>query len=92
MFPDKASLYICAIEDRQYKEEKIFCKFLIIQSTVCVKPETQFIVSFCMKGNWNYFSSFSFIFWSLHNKLGSADTQDVFFLMEILVKNYTAEF
>ncbi|XP_031561325.1 protein arginine N-methyltransferase 1-like [Actinia tenebrosa] len=24
LFPDKASLYICAIEDRQYKEEKIF--------------------------------------------------------------------
>ncbi|XP_020896435.1 protein arginine N-methyltransferase 1 [Exaiptasia diaphana] len=24
LFPDKACLYICAIEDRQYKEEKIF--------------------------------------------------------------------
>jgi hypothetical protein len=30
LFPDKASLYICAIEDRQYKEEKIFCKLMSI--------------------------------------------------------------
>ena len=26
MFPDKACLYLCGIEDRQYKEEKIYCK------------------------------------------------------------------
>lgn len=26
MFPDRATLYITAIEDRQYKEEKINCK------------------------------------------------------------------
>ena len=26
MFPDKANLYICGIEDRQYKEEKIYCE------------------------------------------------------------------
>ena len=25
MLPDKASLYLCAIEDRKYKEEKIYC-------------------------------------------------------------------
>ena len=23
MFPDKATLYVCAIEDRQYKDDKI---------------------------------------------------------------------
>lgn len=26
MFPDRATLYVTAIEDRQYKEEKINCK------------------------------------------------------------------
>ena len=26
IFPDKASLYVLAIEDRSYKEEKIHCK------------------------------------------------------------------
>lgn len=25
MLPDKANLYLCAIEDRKYKEEKIYC-------------------------------------------------------------------
>jgi len=25
MFPDTASMYICAIEDQDYKEEKINC-------------------------------------------------------------------
>ena len=29
MFPDRAALYITAIEDRQYKEEKIHCKFMV---------------------------------------------------------------
>jgi len=24
LFPDKAVLYVCAIEDRQYKDEKVF--------------------------------------------------------------------
>lgn len=24
LFPDKAVLYLCAIEDRQYKDEKVF--------------------------------------------------------------------
>lgn len=28
IFPDKATLYITAIEDRQYKDDKINCKFL----------------------------------------------------------------
>lgn len=27
MFPDTASLYICAIEDQEYKEEKINCTY-----------------------------------------------------------------
>jgi len=27
IFPDRATLYICAIEDRQYKDEKINCEF-----------------------------------------------------------------
>lgn len=26
IFPDKATLYLTAIEDRQYKEDKINCK------------------------------------------------------------------
>lgn len=26
IFPDKATLYVCAIEDRQYKEDKINCE------------------------------------------------------------------
>jgi len=25
IFPDRAALYICAIEDRQYKNDKINC-------------------------------------------------------------------
>lgn len=28
IMPDQASLYICAIEDRQYKDDKINCKCL----------------------------------------------------------------
>jgi len=30
MFPDRATLYICAIEDRQYKDDKITCKFIFV--------------------------------------------------------------
>ena len=26
IFPDRATLYVCAIEDRQYKDEKINCE------------------------------------------------------------------
>ncbi|KRX93150.1 Protein arginine N-methyltransferase 1 [Trichinella pseudospiralis] len=29
IFPDRASLFLCAIEDRQYKDEKINCKTFI---------------------------------------------------------------
>ncbi len=29
IFPDRATLYVCAIEDRQYKDEKINCTFLL---------------------------------------------------------------
>ena len=28
IFPDRATLYIAAIEDRQYKDEKINCKYI----------------------------------------------------------------
>lgn len=28
IFPDRASLYVCAIEDRQYKDDKINCKYI----------------------------------------------------------------
>lgn len=31
IFPDRASLHVCAIEDRQYKDDKINCK-----SATCV--------------------------------------------------------
>ena len=27
IFPDRATLYVTAIEDRQYKDEKINCKY-----------------------------------------------------------------
>ena len=30
MFPDKAQLFVCAIEDRQYKEDKIYCRLLLL--------------------------------------------------------------
>ena len=29
IFPDRATLYVTAIEDRQYKDEKINCKYFI---------------------------------------------------------------
>lgn len=32
MFPDNATLYLAAIEDKDYKEEKINCKFLVLWS------------------------------------------------------------
>lgn len=35
MFPDRASLYVVAIEDRQYKDFKIHCKFSV-WGWVCV--------------------------------------------------------
>lgn len=34
MFPDRASLYVVAIEDRQYKDFKIHCKFTV-RECVC---------------------------------------------------------
>lgn len=40
MFPDRASLYVVAIEDRQYKDYKIHCKYrarvLRAEKDVCV--------------------------------------------------------
>jgi len=40
LFPDKASIYIAAIEDQEYKEEKINCKlaFLSIIHDLIVFP------------------------------------------------------
>jgi len=35
LFPDKASIYIAAIEDQEYKEEKINCKSSLIGSSIC---------------------------------------------------------
>ena len=32
MFPDKAKLFLCAIEDKSYKEEKIFCECFVTGS------------------------------------------------------------
>jgi hypothetical protein len=31
MFPDKAVLYLCAIEDEEYKQDKIECTFFQVQ-------------------------------------------------------------
>lgn len=42
MFPDRASLYVVAIEDRQYKDFKIHCKSSVrvcIYGWMCVLPE-----------------------------------------------------
>lgn len=40
MFPDRASLYVVAIEDRQYKDYKIHCKYpierILAEKDVCV--------------------------------------------------------
>lgn len=44
MFPDRATLYVVAIEDRQYKDFKIHCKYSVtpihniidMQTRVCV--------------------------------------------------------
>ncbi len=44
MFPDKASLYICGIEDRQYKEEKIYCKLNYLVLFINVSLKTQGLV------------------------------------------------
>ena len=44
MFPDTASMYICAIEDQDYKEEKINCEcsYLVILRVLVV-----------LKGRWS---------------------------------------
>lgn len=36
MFPDRASLYVVAIEDRQYKDYKIHCEYRGRVGCVCV--------------------------------------------------------
>lgn len=36
MFPDRASLYVVAIEDRQYKDYKIHCEYTKRESRMCV--------------------------------------------------------
>lgn len=35
MFPDKATLYLCGIEDGQYKDEKISCEYDNAKTRVC---------------------------------------------------------
>lgn len=37
MFPDRASLYVVAIEDRQYKDYKIHCEYRGRVGCVCVR-------------------------------------------------------
>lgn len=32
MFPDRATLYVVAIEDRQYKDFKIHCKYACVHT------------------------------------------------------------
>lgn len=32
--PDRATLYICGIEDRQYKDEKINCKSVLVMMLI----------------------------------------------------------
>lgn len=45
MFPDRASLYVVAIEDRQYKDYKIHCEYsweqasVVIALGLCPQPE-----------------------------------------------------
>lgn len=39
MFPDRASLYVVAIEDRQYKDFKIHCE-------CCVLPESWIVATY----------------------------------------------
>lgn len=34
IFPDRATLYVAAIEDRQYKDDKINCKYLTLIKVV----------------------------------------------------------
>jgi len=43
MFPDRATLYITAIEDRQYKEEKINCKFFHLSNELLVLHHSSMI-------------------------------------------------
>ena len=48
IFPDTASMYICAIEDQDYKEEKINCACFI---SVALR------VLLVLKGRWLFSSS-----------------------------------
>lgn len=43
LFPDKAQLYVCAIEDREYKDEKINCKFKMVFLLVFIASSNRII-------------------------------------------------
>lgn len=60
IFPDRATLYICAIEDRQYKDEKINCEFCFLFSMfllVVTKKKLFFFFSIIIKDFNFHFSS-----------------------------------
>lgn len=38
MFPDTAALYFAAIEDQEYKDEKINCQSPLKLLTICASP------------------------------------------------------
>jgi len=45
MFPDTASMHICAIEDQEYKEEKINCtQFIYCSSLIFVRSEGTLVI------------------------------------------------
>ena len=48
LFPDKACLYVTAIEDRTYKDEKIFCKYSLLRyaQSLITRPYIFFLTSF----------------------------------------------
>lgn len=39
IFPDKATMYLTAIEDGEYKDDKIGCKFPCVHSQLCLLLE-----------------------------------------------------
>lgn len=44
MFPDRATLYVVAIEDRQYKDFKIHCKYASAH-TYCLEVTTGVVLN-----------------------------------------------
>lgn len=41
IFPDRATMYVAAIEDRQYKDTKINCKSVNLKNVFSVSIETR---------------------------------------------------